>query len=189
MNTFDTGRSLFHHYANHKAREVVSRFATKNGMSSASFNMTLLGLSFIGNDATGSRLRQASNGFFDLVGVNNRDRQGWFFDGVDVVLGYQGLPTATSLEYIFKYQGSNIVAHSLGALDATNLAGLGLTGSVEANALPFLNIAPGGVSVRLSTGDTINGFGAGWLLNPGAEMLSGDLGGHSSCAVYNRICR
>ena len=107
----------------------------------------------------------------DPVSALAQVAQGLFFDGIDIVLGYQGLPTATSLEYIFNYRGTNIVAHSLGTLDASNLAGFGLTGSVEVNALPVFNIAPGGVGVRTNVGDFVTGFGLSSAFNPGAESF------------------
>ncbi|MCP3672755.1 MAG: hypothetical protein GY814_20495 [Gammaproteobacteria bacterium] len=90
------------------------------------------------------------------------------------------MPTATSIQYLVSHQGEDILAHSLGTLDATNLAGLGLAGNVSVNALPFLNIAPAGVNVTISSGDLINGFGLGKVFNTGAREINGPLFGHRS---------
>lgn len=162
------GSSAAHHYSNQKQREEIGRFARKNGMSLDELNMILLGLSFAGNHAVaGSRLTEDGV----ILGFDNRGPEGWFFDGVDILLGYQGLPTATSFDYMFSgMRGNYIVAHSLGTLDATNLVGMGMAPGAVVYALPIGNIAPGNVTVVLGDSDPINFSYGGKLLNPRAIM-------------------
>jgi hypothetical protein len=98
------------------------------------------------------------------------------------VLAYQGLPTATTIDYLLSdAYGSALTGHSLGGLDVANLAGWGLA-SGHVYALPF-GMTAGGVDVTLGVGDAINGFGYGWFLNPGANVVDTGFLGHA-CASY-----
>ncbi|MCP4490569.1 MAG: hypothetical protein GY820_25130 [Gammaproteobacteria bacterium] len=180
MNTFDAGQTLFHHYANLKAREMVSRFAESNGMSSTEFNLALTGLSFIGNNIKGIGSRLEIRGSTALIkGISSRGGFGYFFDGVDLVLSYQGLPTASAYEYIFSGHTGNLTGYSAGSIDVSNIAGLGLAnGSVNVVSLPFLNIAPGSTSITLGAFDPVNGGALGWVFNPTSNLEPLGLGDH-----------
>lgn len=195
--TWGVTKSLGHHAISHKTREEVKEYAAKRGLSLTELNLGLMGLSFLGNSLVNDRLELNNDGVVEIHGVSFRGPQGLFFDAVDIILGYQGLPTATAFQYMFNYRGLPIISHSLGTLDATNLAGLGFTrGSfVEVNSLPALNIAPGGVRTRLNGGDFVNGSFINLILNPDAEFLmigpepnAYNLFGHGSCGVYGRFC-
>ncbi len=184
-------QTLGHHYANQLMREAVSKFAEEHGMSLSEFNSYLFIVSLTGNLVTESRASLGEGAVY-IQGVNTRGFGAWIFDAADVVLGYQGLPTATSLDYMMHYQGADIVAHSLGSIDAVNLAGYGVAGSVQAAALPFMNIAPSNTEVVINAGDFVTGFGFGQFLNPGASVINiaptvgafGNSLGHDSYLVY-----
>jgi len=79
------------------------------------------------------------------------------FDGIDIVLAYQGLPTGAFLRYAFEYSDLPIEgAHSLGALDAANLVGYGFASDAHLYAVPFGMIVPSGfgdVTITNSYGD------------------------------------
>lgn len=98
------------------------------------------------------------------------------FDAVDIVLGYQGLPSATGWEIIGdkSLQAEILKSHSLGTLDMKTQTLLGTLKNGSMFSLPFGNIAPGGVSLTLGGNDPVNGFILGKLLNPWATTTSLD---------------
>ena len=175
-------------YTDHVTRQYVARFAEKNGMNWFDFNLGLLAVSGFGNleGVAGSRFNPDES---MISGVNNRDPRGWLFDGVDIVLGHQGLPTASALHYASVAAGTDVLAHSLGAIDANNLASWGLTGKVSVASLPFGNVGTAGVSVFQGRGDLINGGFLSKLFTPDASLVRTKFGRHGwHSNTYSRPC-
>ena len=171
-----------HHATNIGVGLGVNKLAQKLGIDSDTLNGALTIVSFIGNGLAGSRLHEEhrdNNGVQGnlIVGIRSRPRANNLvtknlafvaFDIPDIVLGYQGLPTATAYEYMFSANlNLPLVAHSLGALDASNLAGLHIPqNSVTLYSLPIGNAGFSGVSVNNGSNDFVNGYSLGALFNP-----------------------
>jgi len=155
------------------------------GVSPEAFNIGLMSLSIVGNELVGTRFRPNWAGFSDtgnrvFLGVNARGPQGWFFDAVDVMLGYQGLPTASTRDYLVSSSARlPVSSHSAGTLDHSYVVGNGLSVGGTMNALPFGNVAPAGVNLNLGRWDAVSGGPLGWVFNPGAHGCSVGFGGHS----------
>jgi RHS repeat-associated protein len=199
-----------HHYTNYVVRRQIGRIAEKNGISTATLNISLISLSFAGNQIVGNRIKPdgTESGLPEIHGVLSRmpDSGGLInsadypalnnivglpFDVVDVVLGYQGLPTATWVDaYNEGYFGKSIAGHSLGSLDASNLSGIGLVKSARLFSLPFGNISPSSASLTIGSLDIMNGGFAGKLLNPFATVSTGRNGmvGHRWCYYLDYQC-
>jgi len=161
-------------YIQGKISAAVERVAEKNGMSLNEFNAYLFVLSEVGNGIAGTRY-DADEGM--MWGFNSREHNiiGLPFDVVDTVLAFQGLPTASSLEYMMSSQrGLPLEGHSLGAIDATNLYAAGLTELAFAQALPFGVVAtmPGN-SINIGGADPISGSYGGLLFNFDAYVIPG----------------
>ena len=192
-------RNLTSKYSQLKSSEELERFANRNGMTLGELNLFLITASFLGNKIVGTRFEQAGylNGDEDTQGVHGMfDRQngrlidafdsdtfeastlnrviGGFFDVIDVVLGYQGLLTASSYDFI-KNGNSNqlLYGHSLGTLDANNLLSRGFVNRAHLDSLPFGNIGVSGSTLDLGTIDPVNGFVFGFILNPFAKSIKG----------------
>ncbi|VAW42469.1 hypothetical protein MNBD_GAMMA01-701 [hydrothermal vent metagenome] len=190
-------RNLTSKYGNMKASQELERFARKNGMTLGELNLLLITASFLGNKIVGSRFEQEGylNGNEDTQGIHGMfDRQngglidatttkgtqsnlnrvvGSFFDVVDVVLGYQGLITASGYDFIKNGNSDQLLyGHSLGAINANNLVSRGFASIAHLDSLPFGNVSVNGTTVHLSFIDAINGFIFGQILNPDAEMAS-----------------
>jgi hypothetical protein len=179
-------KSVGHQIANHFARRFVSRVAERNGWSTLSVNISLLAFSFAGNKIVGSRLWFSNANSPEIHGILSRrpggliDRLqyplankmvGLAFDTADILLGYQGMPTATWFDYINVVgYGESVAAHSLGTLDASNMAGLGLVSNARLYSLPFGNTAPGNSRLTIGGLDVVNGGVIGKLLNPVSEI-------------------
>jgi hypothetical protein len=144
-------------------------------------------LSALGNYEYGSEVHQ--EGSVDYIsGVDTRvGGFSLFFDGVDVALELQGIPSASGIDYMINYRGTPLVGHSLGALTANNLVSLGAAPSAQLYALPIFNFATGGTSLTVSWGDEVTGFGFEGLINPGSTTIDGPAFGHGACAVYG-VC-
>jgi hypothetical protein len=181
------GSEALHHYSNHIVRQEIARFAEKNGMSIEQFNVALLALSFAGNYLVGDRKTVGNNfgtteNIPGIRGYGNRGMIGLFFDTVDVVLTYQGIPSATGLTaWINGDLNTGQIGHSLGASEVATLEGLGwIQGDSTVYALPFGRAAPGGMKVFLGDGDAINGFSLGKFLNPfNSEVVDTDFMEHA----------
>ncbi len=170
--------------ANVAAELGISKLAKEIGVDPGELNAALTIVSFIGNEVAGSRLRERKK-YVGILGVSGRKHAalGVPFDIVDIVLGYQGLPTATAYEYMFSANKQlPLLGHSLGGLDANNLAGLGVAGKdVTAAALPAFNGGAPGVNVLFGNGDAVNGFVLfGAIFNPFGEARSTSFLGHSA---------
>lgn len=186
--TLATAKVAGQQYVNAQFREAVGNYAAQQGYSLTEFNLGLFGFSALGNvmPGVGSRLDQGTwgNTEWGIRGFMHRGLQGLPFDVVDTILAYQGLPTATAVQYIFSAQRSMpLTGHSLGALDVANLSSFGLAGtSSRVYALPFGKVVSG-ASVTIGSGDAINGFGLGALLNPNAVPVDTGFLGHA-CGLY-----
>jgi RHS repeat-associated protein len=182
-------------FVNTEARYEVGRFAENRlGISGWEFNAYLTAASFIGNGVFGNRIKQGvdektGTKFKWISGIlsrnlgsaaiTNRTANAVFglpFDAVDIVLGYEGLPTATGWEIIGdkSLQSEILKSHSLGTLDMKNQTLLGILKNGSMFSLPFGNVAPAGVSVTLGTNDPVNGFVLGRWLNPWAATTTLD---------------
>ena len=170
-------------YLNAVVVNELNRVAARNGMNVGELDAALLAASFLGNATVGSRLCNGCviNGQVDIEGIDNRGILGLPFDFVDVLLEYQGIPSASGWQYIFgNYQGMPLVGHSAGALTVNNIAFWGAAqGPVSAYALPFFNGGSFGVSVNNKAGDIVPGSVFGWAIDPWANFVPG--WGHSAC--------
>lgn len=177
-----------YHYLNAWTRDQVTRLAHKNGITLWQLNLGLFGVSALGNSLPGIGSRYYP-GDSQMLGVNNRGKFGWAFDAVDVVLEYQGIPSASGVHAVLKPPSSGrLTGHSLGSLTVSNLTALGALSSSAVYSLPFGNVAPVGGVVTNSSGDAINGFFLGNALNPGARLVNGGFLGHDACEVYGVRC-
>jgi RHS repeat-associated protein len=157
-------------------RNEIGEYAARHGYSLGDFNLRLFGLSLLGNitPGIGSRFKDSgwANTDWGIRGFNSRGIAGIPFDVVDTALAYQGLPTASSVHYMFSAaRGQPLTSHSLGALDVSNLTSLGLAPRSSVYALPFGRMASG-VGVTIGDGDLITGFSLGRALNWNADIQS-----------------
>ena len=72
--------------------------------------------------------------------------------------------------------------HSLGTLDASYAASSGLATRAELYSVPFGNVAPPAVTIRLGNFDPVNGGIMGHLLNRGARACG--IGVNHGLTVY-----
>ena len=185
-------------FATSETRYEVGRFAqNKLGINGWEFDAALLALSYGGNQLLGDRISTDANGDNYISGFNTRNsgitNAGLHFlaefpsDVVDTVLNYQGLPSATGLEIAFSGNAQNVMyGHSLGALEYSTLAALGVVNNGAALALPLGGVAPSGVTTAMGAEDPITAFGGARLLNWDAVVfpepqfsLSDPFGGHA----------
>lgn len=193
MSLAEIGKTIAHHVEEYIVRREMERVLRKNGLTLAEVDAVLEVLSIIGEQLPNTRdshgrLIDNRSGTVDIFGVGNRHWYGAPFDVADVLLGYQGLPTGASWRYITGGRiGQDIVAHSLGTLDASNLDALGLAGKVTLYSVPLGITAPSlrGGTVTLSAGDAVNGFFLGWLFNPEAINSHGQFLAHPMCGHSN----
>jgi len=159
-------------YIQGKISAAVERFAEKHGMSLYEFNALLFAISEAGNGIVGSRYN-AEEGM--MQGWDNRGTLGLPFDLVDTVLAYQGLPTASSLQYMLSSQrGLPLSGHSLGAIDVTNIYAAGITGDAAAYALPLGIVATmPGIFITIGSADPVSGSYTGLLFNFDAHIVPG----------------
>jgi RHS repeat-associated protein len=187
--TLATAKVAGQQYVNAQFRDAVGNYAARQGYSLTEFNLGLFGFSALGNGLAGSRLKSGGweNTEWGIRGFGQRTNPiiGLPFDVVDTVLAFQGLPTATAVQYIFSSQrGMPLTGHSLGALDVANLSGFGLAGtSSRVYALPFGKVASG-AGVTIGSGDFFNGFSIGTLFNPDAAVVDTGFLGHR-CSLYS----
>ena len=167
-------------YLNKVVMHELGNIAARNGMNIEQLDAELEAFSFIGYSFLPSKLT-VDNGQVNIWGVYNRGLLGIPFDAADVLLEYQGIPSATSWQYMFgNYEGMPLVGHSLGALTVNNIQFWGAAqGPVSVYALPFFNGAAYGTTVYNKPGDPVAGLFMGWLINPSANVVPGS--GHSSC--------
>ena len=179
------------YYLKKEIREEVTSIAKDLNLTTDQFNLILLGVSWGGNKLVGSRYDAnfkgtGQAGFYGFL----RDGDNLWsipFDVVDTVLGYQGLPTASGLEYVFDFDKPKdkfLHGHSLGTLDTKNLVRSGVANSGNLASLPFGNIAPANTNVQLGALDIINGGIFGKWFNPTANVVSKEYGcaGHAISA-------
>ncbi len=172
--------------ASQMAMNEMRRVAKRNGMSLLQLDAYLEAVSILGDVVDGSR-NYIVNGHIDIVGFNHRGVSGDFlFDPVDTLLEYQGIPSATGLEYIMFWRGIPLgTGHSLGALTANNLVYYGAASSANLEALPFGAVGAANTKVTFSPFDLIPGSVFGRLLNWSATQKNGALGAHAACDVYD----
>lgn len=157
---------------------VVSRIAAKMKMSVDEFDLALEVVSMVGGPRPFDKERGEDNKL--ITGLLQRGATGFVFDVADVSLAYQGLPTATSWNIILHPSLAATVAggHSLGSIDALNLANWGIVRSdIKLVALPIFLVAPTGAVVFTNTGDVVAGYGLSSILNPQAHSYSGNVFG------------
>ena len=188
-------------YLRNRAGKQADKLLRENlNISLSAFNSFLLAGSFVGNKLVGTRFTRNydKTGSTGIYGVLSRQDTGLIsggtlvnkvigapFDAVDIILGYQGKPTASSFDFLRNSSGAGVLhGHSLGALDVVNLRSFGLISAAHVDALPFGNISTTNVSISISSGDVINGFGIGMFFNPDSNLISGDFLGHSLCGTY-----
>ncbi|MBI3343703.1 MAG: hypothetical protein HY028_02340 [Gammaproteobacteria bacterium] len=153
------------------AQKIEEKIADKIGISPTLLNAGLTGLSIIGNEVAGSRYTDNFQGTGQpgFNGVGNRGPIGAPFDAVDIVLGYQGLPTASTGDYI---NGSSYATsptgYSGGVFDANYLVSTGNAVGGNTFAPPFGTVAPGGVNPTIGAYDLVNGGVLGVIPNPTA---------------------
>lgn len=172
---------LNEHVKHEYVRPELRRFARKNGLTLTELNAALAATSFAGNAMVGSRY-DSKEGHFR--GWGNRGSEGLLFDAVDTILAYQGLPTASSVEYMMDDNASgSISGHSLGSLDANNLVSQGFAEEASMMALPFGNagMSTRGSNTEFVPWDFVSGGPAGWILNPMATP--------SLNATFDHACR
>lgn len=175
-----------------EARYEVGRFAqNKLGISGWEFDAGLLAFSYIGYKAFGDPYNDVEKGNHGPIsyigGFSDRDpATGWFFksggaahfwgeflfDASDQLLQWQGLPDAGAVARAYHGWGFPSVGHSLGASRLVTLASLGIISGGQAVALPFGEVAPGGVQAFIGDGDLVPGFAGGLLFNPDATTGS-----------------
>ena len=187
-----------HHATNIGVGLGVNKLAQKLGIDSDTLNGALTVVSFIGNGLTGTRYKGKINGHEFIDGILTRGPHGSQslgssglrgvlgapFDIVDIVLGYQGLPSASAYEYLlFGDHSLPLTGYSLGAVDVNNLAGLHIPqGSVTAISLPFGNAGAPGVTVVNGRRDLVNGAIFGYVFSPYASSENRSTTDH---ATYN----
>ena len=188
--------SLVHEVKNYYVPKEIERFAIKNGMTLAEFNTLLTLNSFVGKAIAGTRMRtNTEDGTNDIFGFTSR-KGGWIENGGligviwdinDSILGYQGLLDAVGYEFIKEGTGNLGSCHSLGTMTCNNLVARGYAKSAELNSLPFGSIAVGGTmrNTYLGTGDPINGFGLGRILNPFSNTVDQS---KKSCGFLGGAC-
>jgi RHS repeat-associated protein len=182
--------TLAHHVEEYYARRELGRLLRRTGLTLAEVDAALEALSILGEELPNAhdskgRLRDMLDGGVRIDGVGNRHWYGIPFDVADIALGYQGLPTGASWRYMLGGRiGRDIYDHSLGTLDGTNLAGLGLSGKVTSFSVPLGITAPlvRGSTVTLSAGDAVSGFFLGWIFNPTAVNSHGKFLAHGQCS-------
>jgi len=157
---------------------VQSEAAESLGMTSEQLNWLLMATSIAGNQWEGSRFQAADMGFSKtdhqgVRGVYNRSTWGLPFDLADIALGYQGLPTASTQDYLSSLGLKNSASsgHSLGTLDNIYLVRNGLTAKAYLYSVPFGAVAPPGAETMLGSWDMVNGGWAGKVLNWDATVV------------------
>ena len=174
------------------ARYGVNAFAEKQlGINGWEFDAGLEAISYLGYKAFGdpySREAQGNQGIFSYIGGfgDRNSRTGWFlqsgglahyageflFDVNDQLLQWQGLPDAGGIARAYHGWALPQTGHSLGASRLVTMASLGLIDGGTAVALPFGEVAPGGVQTLIGSGDIIPGSYGGLLFNPEATTGS-----------------
>ncbi len=161
----------------HYGCQMVAKGMAKGlGMNIEGFEASLMLGSFVGNSIAGSRYKGLdSRGFEKIEGFFSRgdEKIRGIFDVVDTVLEYQGIPSASSYEYLTHGNlSAPLWGHSLGSVSVSNLGALGApASSITAAALPFGAAGAARVHVDIGTGDPITGYGANFLLNPFADSI------------------
>ncbi|CAM9915715.1 unnamed protein product [Scytosiphon promiscuus] len=168
-------------------------------------NGVLLGLSHLGNVVAGSRMRRITGAAAAAVGqAHSYQLRGFFsrtngifreipflslpFDSADVFLALQGILSATEREVVHKngelalafrdfasQSGNTLDAHSLGAVGARNLMGMGfITARVRMFGRPALSLGWTEKANNMCMfGDPICGSLLQKLLDPTCVMLKG----------------
>lgn len=137
------------------------------------------------NEIVGSRFKPGTDDDFaqtDKVGVvgffNRTDSVlgypgSFFFDSVDAILDYQGLPTASFRDFAYsKYVGHALTGHSLGVLEVTRAVYSGLSPRAVLYAVPFGNVAPTQAQVYIGNWDPVSGGYLGRMFNWNATICT-----------------
>lgn len=182
---------------NHYVQKEVARLAQRNGMTLGELNALLQIGSIAGNKIAGTRYRgKNSRGIERIDGMGTRRGIGannWFyeltnynpvgaiFDVMDIMLGMQGMLTASAHEY--RKNGdlsAPLLGFSLGALDANNLSFRGIPqGQVLAVSLPMFNFGHSNVAVQNGTLDIVNLGFFGSVFTPNADWVDRDTIDHT----------
>jgi len=177
-----------HDYAVAETQDLFAKIARQNGVSLWEVDLGLEAVSGLGNLILGSRLEAPDSDHPTWVVINGiltRNKLGTGvslpFDIADILLGLQGLPTATSLDYGLHYPGYPIQSHSLGSIDTSNIVGRYGTNDAKLYAVPFPMIVPirTGISVGNSLGDFVPGLFLSLITNPTADIVKLKFGDHS----------
>lgn len=200
-NYGDFASSIGNATMSYEFSRTEARLAQRWGMSPMDLNSAFMGASILGNELVGTRLTtgtgvnaEADKEFFPETnglgykGVLNRGVVGLPFDAIDILLGYQGLPTASIRDFVDSgLYGRPLTGHSLGTLDAINSYRYGLSSGGYLNSVPFGNVAPMAFQVNLGMGDVVNGGILGMIFNPGASLCPIGPTGHPM-ANYSSKC-
>jgi RHS repeat-associated protein len=178
------GNSALHFATSEASQYAERRIAKKLGVRPEVLNLELMALSVVGNDVIGSRFQENDKEFSQTGNVGFRgylNRTGsflgvpgsLFFDTVDVMLAYQGLPTASYADFVYSgYAGHAVTGHSLGTLDAIRAVDSGQAPSAVLYAVPFGNVAPSAAQVYLGDFDLVNGGYLGKAFNWNATICA-----------------
>lgn len=186
----ELGNTVFGSVMSHQFSRVESRLADRWGMSPMDLNTAFMGMSVMGNGLVDTRFRSKDNAEFPetkglgFAGIlNRRGVVGLPFDVVDIVLGYQGLPTASFRDFVNSgLYGRAVSGHSLGTLDAISAYRFGLsTSGGWVDSVPFGNVAPMALQVNLGSFDLVNGGIVGKIFNPHAQVFSLKPTEHAHC--------
>jgi len=190
---------------NHAYTKVANKLAQKAGLSLTNFNSILMGSSIAGAVLKGGQTRFKTYDKSDeryykysepkgesriqvIEGFDNRGKAFLPFDAVDALLVYQGLPTASTRDFLIRGASDiKLYGFSLGAGEVNNLVKQGYASKGEVSSLPFgLLAARKNIQVTNGAGDPISGFIGGLLINPSARTCN--VFGHSRALYADAGC-
>ncbi|MFC0087315.1 hemagglutinin repeat-containing protein, partial [Dyella flava] len=169
--------------------QVEAKLANKLGMNGDQLNWLLMAGSIVGNVATGTRYESPSTkstkdfdqtSYTGVRGYLNRGPAGLPFDTIDLLLGFQGLPDASTASVLYNRDSiginqpvaQNLTCHSLGTVTCSYLGRNGLVnGDIYLASVPFTVVAPPNANILLGNGDAVNGFSGGALFNWNATVV------------------
>ncbi len=173
------------------ARYEIGRFAQREfGINGWQFDAALEAISYVGYHLFGNPYDDYNKkgGFYYIGGFGDRNpatgllfkgggmAHYWgefLFDVNDQLLQWQGLPDAEGIRYAYHGLSLPYYGHSLGASRLVTLASLGIiNGGGGAIALPFGEVASGGVETFIGNGDIVTGSYLGVGFNPDANVGS-----------------
>ncbi|WP_460501195.1 hemagglutinin repeat-containing protein [Dyella jejuensis] len=184
------GEFALHYATTNAMARLEAKLADKVGLNSQQLNWLLMVGSIVGNAETTTRYKSPSQGTsssdFDQTGgagvrgYFNRGLVGLPFDTIDLLLGYQGLPDASSASVLYNKDladinqpiTQNLTCHSLGTVTCSYLGWNGLVnGNIYLASVPFMVAAPPNATTLLGNGDAVNGFSGGAIFNWNATIV------------------